>query len=68
MRRILRRASAHIDAADYDSAIADFTQAIRLDPKNAVAYYGRGEAYLEKGQRAAAERDFAQAKRLGFDP
>ncbi|MBN2023908.1 MAG: tetratricopeptide repeat protein, partial [Pirellulales bacterium] len=53
---------------EYDSAIADFTEAIRLDPKDADAYYFRGLAYKSKGQRAAAERDLAKAKRLGYEP
>ena len=30
---------------EYDRAIADFNEAIRLDPKYAVAYNNRGEAY-----------------------
>ena len=32
-----------------DNAIADFTEAIRLDPKLAQAYYNRGVAYSVKG-------------------
>ena len=53
---------------DYDRAIADYTQAIGLDPKHAGAYYCRGMAYQVKGQRAAAERDSGQAKKLGYKP
>jgi Flp pilus assembly protein TadD len=30
----MSRAKAHIDAGNYDSAIADYTEAIRLDPKD----------------------------------
>jgi tetratricopeptide (TPR) repeat protein len=44
VRRIMSRAGAHIDAGDYDSAIADFTEAIRLDPEDTFAYCGRGRA------------------------
>ena len=62
------RGNAYDDKGDYDSAIADLTQAIRFDPKNAHAYYFRGKVYQAKGQRAAAERDFAEAKRLGYKP
>jgi S1-C subfamily serine protease/lipoprotein NlpI len=71
----IMRANAYSDKRDYDSAIADFTEVIRREPKNAFAYYGRGLAYRgkvlfsqENGLRAAAERDFAQAKRLGYKP
>ena len=38
---------------DYDKAIADYTEVIRLDPKDAKAYYGRGEAY---GRKATTTR------------
>jgi len=45
---------------DYEGAIADFTRAIKLDPKNADAYFYRGFAYrfLAEG-RAASERTAA---------
>ena len=34
----------------FDRAIADFDEAIRLDPKNADAFYNRGNAYAEQRQ------------------
>ena len=49
-----------------DKAIADYTETIRLDPELAVAYRGRGVAYEKKGDKAKAEADFAQAKKLGY--
>ena len=49
---------------EYDKAIADFTEGIRLDPKNAAAYHFRGRAYSKKSEKAKAEADFAQAKKL----
>ena len=48
----------------YGRAIADFTEAIRLDGNNAVAYSNRGEAYLQKGDVDNAIADFNQAIRL----
>jgi Flp pilus assembly protein TadD len=51
--------------AEYDNAIADFTEAIQLKPEGAEAYYGRGIAYEQKGETANAQRDFAQAERVG---
>ena len=60
------RSRAYLKKGDYDSAIADFSEAIRLDPKSAEAYYGRGYAYARKGDKAKAEEDFAQAKKLGY--
>jgi uncharacterized caspase-like protein len=35
---------------DYNRAIAEFTQAIRLDPNYADAYTSRGVAYADKGE------------------
>src|SRR5437588_5235019 len=36
--------------SDLDRAIADFSEAIRLDPKDAATYNGRGLAYEAKGE------------------
>ena len=52
--------------AEYDKAIVDYSEAIRLDPKNAEADYGRGLAHEKKGEKAKADEDFAQAKKLGY--
>jgi len=60
--------SACLVSGDFDSAIAAFTEAIRLDPEDAEAYYGRGVAYEKKGEKSKAEEDFAQAKKLGYEP
>ncbi len=52
---------------DYDHAIADYTEAIRLDPKYADAYGNRGNAYRDKHdlERAIAEYDAALQIRPG---
>ena len=47
-----------------DRAIADYTEAIRLDPKNANAYSNRGYAYSDKGDTDRAIADFTEAIRL----
>jgi tetratricopeptide (TPR) repeat protein len=49
---------------DYDRAIADYTQAIRLDPNDAAAYINRGSAYNDKGDYDRAITDLNQAIRL----
>src|SRR6516164_7985428 len=36
-------------AGNYDRAIADYNEAIRLDPKSTLAFIGRGDAYTNKG-------------------
>jgi tetratricopeptide (TPR) repeat protein len=49
---------------DYDRAIADLTEAIRLDPKYVWAYASRGEAYRMKGDYDRAIADLTEAIRL----
>ena len=52
---------------DYDRAIADYTEAIRLNPKYVTAYYNRGLARAAKGDTAKADiikGDIAKAKQL----
>ena len=49
---------------EYDKAIADFDEAIRLDPKDAVAYRNRGDAWqLARGVDKAIA-DYTEAIRL----
>ena len=50
----------------YDRAIQDHTEAIRLSPKDAEAYYSRGNAYREKAlqDHDQAMQDYEQAVRL----
>ena len=52
----------------YQRAIQDYDEAIRLDPQNAIAYYNRGFTYNNLGQSKEAERDIAKAKELGYEP
>ena len=49
---------------DYDRAIADYNQAINLDPRYALAYNNRGHAYLAKGDKDRAIADFNQAIKI----
>jgi tetratricopeptide (TPR) repeat protein len=49
---------------DFDRAIADYTEAIRLDPKLAIAYYERGVAYHALGDFDRAIADYTEAIRL----
>jgi len=43
---------------DHDSAIADYTEAIRLDPKNVIYVLWRGNCFLEMGHWPKAIDDF----------
>ena len=49
---------------DLDRAIADYSEAIRLDPKSGHAYLNRGSAWGTKGDLDRAIADFDQAIRL----
>jgi Flp pilus assembly protein TadD len=60
------RGSASDDKGDYGSSIAECTESVRLDPKDAESCQGRGLVYSMKGETAHAEEDFAQAKKLGY--
>ena len=42
------RGKAHLDTGNYDRAVADFTEAIALNPRYIEAYLGRGLAYFLK--------------------
>ncbi len=49
---------------NFDAAIVAYTEAIRLDPKNAEAYCNRSRAYARKGDFDKAFADCNEALRL----
>ena len=55
------RGNAHSAKGDFAAAIADYDEAIKLDPKNASALTNRGTAHSEKGDADAALADFDEA-------
>jgi tetratricopeptide (TPR) repeat protein len=58
------RGSVYDYQKDFDRAIADLTEAIRLDPGAVVAYQDRAASYRNKGQYTLALDDLSQALRL----
>jgi len=51
----------HYKIENYDKAIAEYNDAIRLDPMLAEAYYVRGIAYSRKGDDDRAIKDYEMA-------
>lgn len=62
----LNRGNLYKANGAYDQAIADYDEAIRLDPKSVKAYNNRGLAWMMKGAFDRAIADLNQAIR--FDP
>jgi tetratricopeptide (TPR) repeat protein len=52
------------DTGEHDKAIADHTEAIRLNPQSANAYIGRGLNWDSKGEHDKAIADYNEAIRL----
>jgi tetratricopeptide (TPR) repeat protein len=58
------RGLAYVAKSEYDLAIADCTQAIRLDPKLSAAFKCRGAAYFAKNEYDRAIAAYTDAKVL----
>ncbi len=58
------RGNARKAKNDLDGAIADYSEAIRLEPQNASRYGNRGEAYFAISEFDKALEDFQKANNL----
>lgn len=58
----------YLSEGNYEEAIIAFTAAIEIDPKQALAYVGRGDAYMASGETeenlTAAQADYEKAIEL----
>ncbi len=59
-----KRGALFLDKSEYDEAIQDYGEAIRLNGKNDDYYYSRGIAWKCKGEHGSAIDDFDAAIRL----
>jgi tetratricopeptide (TPR) repeat protein len=60
----LERAEEYSLQGEYDQAIASFTEAIRLAPRDAAAWYGRGYCHAAMNDSSRAVADFTEGVRL----
>lgn len=63
-REFVARGNHYFTTGEYDKAVRDFDEAIRLDPKSAKAYYGRGCARARRDEDSRAVADFTEAIKL----
>jgi len=59
--------NAYQSKGDYQRAIQDYDEAIRIDPDSALAFNNRGSAFQHMGNYARAIQDYDQAIRLGWE-
>lgn len=61
-RAYAERGRANVALASLDAALADYNQAVRLDPESGWALYLRGYLNRQRGKFADSVRDFAAAQ------
>ncbi|MCD6405293.1 MAG: tetratricopeptide repeat protein [Planctomycetes bacterium] len=61
------RALRAMQDGNYEDAIAEFKEAIRINPDDAEAHYGLGVAYFKQGNRSAALDEYKILKDLDKD-
>jgi tetratricopeptide (TPR) repeat protein len=58
------RAQMHFDNGNFEKAVADFTEALKHDPKDDFTYYNRGLAHAANEDYEKALADYTEAIRL----
>ena len=53
-----------LDLKDYERALADYDRALKINPRYARAFHGRGDTYMAKGDVDRAIADYDEAIRL----
>lgn len=62
------RGFCYAELGDYQQAIKDYIQAIKIDPKNGGTYYNLGLAYAKVGNYQQAINNLKIAAGLGLKP
>ena len=60
----MNRGNVARERGDFDSAISEYSEAIRVNSKNVLAYHNRGVAYAQKGDPDQAIANYNEAIRL----
>ena len=68
LARALDRGKQAAGAGQHQQAAAAYGEALELDPGYAAAHFGRGQAWLRLGRRAAAVKDLEHAVELDMNP
>lgn len=63
-RRFMNLGNKFLIGSQYEQAVDAFTCAIRIEPRTAEAYAGRGDAYAKLGNRDKAMDDYNKAEEL----
>jgi tetratricopeptide (TPR) repeat protein len=59
------RGSAYYDKGEYDIAISDFNDALRIGPPSGLIFHNRGNAWRAKGEYAKAIADYDASIKAG---
>ncbi|MDR3609053.1 MAG: glycosyltransferase family 39 protein [Ignavibacteriaceae bacterium] len=57
---------ARIELNDYEGAVSDLSRAIGMSSNSGAAFYYRGKAFLKLNKQSEAEKDWTEARKLGF--
>jgi tetratricopeptide (TPR) repeat protein len=60
----MRRGHSLYKKRDYDKALSEYNQAIRMNPESVEAYFWRGRAFIKTGRYNEATVDFMKATEL----